>query len=127
MPRILFVASMILTCTESISASEPDFARDVRPILAQYCFKCHGPDDKARKADLRLDVRQTAIDAGVIVPGKPNESELIARIFATEHDKVMPPISTKTSSFKRAPLAKNRFCEARSPPLTPCTNRTGPS
>jgi hypothetical protein len=78
-------------------AAEPDFARDVRPILAQFCFKCHGPDDKARKADLRLDVRQAAIDAGVIVPGKPDESELISRICATEPKKVMPPISTKTS------------------------------
>ncbi len=116
MPRILFVASMILTCTRSLAASEPDFARDVRPILAQYCFKCHGPDDKARKADLRLDVRQSAIDAGVIVPGKPNDSELIARIFATEHDKVMPPISTKTSlqehqkQILRSWIATRRRC-----------------
>ena len=77
-------------------AAEPDFARDVRPILAQFCFKCHGPDEKARKAELRLDDRQRAIDHGAFVPGKPEESELVERVFATEADKVMPPPSTKT-------------------------------
>ena len=79
------------------TAAEPDFARDVRPILAQFCFKCHGPDEKARKAELRLDDRQQALEHGAFVPGKPADSELVERVFATEADKVMPPPSTKTA------------------------------
>ena len=78
-------------------AAGPDFARDVRPILAQFCFKCHGPDEKARKADLRLDDRKVALDLGVIVPGKPDESELVRRICASEASKIMPPTATKTA------------------------------
>jgi hypothetical protein len=82
----------------------PDFARDVRPILARYCFKCHGPDDKARKARLRLDDRATAVKRGAITPGKPDDSELVARVFASEPTEVMPPPATKltlTDSQKR--------------------------
>jgi hypothetical protein len=60
-----------------------DFNRDVRPILSNNCFACHGPDDKARKADLRLDLRDAAIKAEAFVPGKPVESELVRRITST--------------------------------------------
>jgi Protein of unknown function (DUF1553)/Protein of unknown function (DUF1549)/Concanavalin A-like lectin/glucanases superfamily/Planctomycete cytochrome C len=67
------------------------FNRDVRPILAENCFPCHGPDSAARKADLRLDRRDDALQAEVFVPGKPDESELVARIFAADAGKVMPP------------------------------------
>jgi hypothetical protein len=73
----------------------PDFAREVRPILAKNCFKCHGPDEKTRKAKLRLDV--PGAPSGVVVPGKPGESELIARIFSDDPDTVMPPPSTKVT------------------------------
>src|SRR5262249_24784394 len=79
--------------------AEDLFTARIRPILARNCFKCHGPDDKARKAKLRLDLRETAIKPGrgkrrAIVPGKPDQSELIARINADEDD-VMPPPATK--------------------------------
>src|SRR4051812_24468582 len=79
--------------------SAPDFSAAVRPILARHCFKCHGPDDKARKAKLRLDTRTGALGPArsggrVIVPGKPEESELIARIFAQD-ETVMPPSHTR--------------------------------
>lgn len=77
-------------------ADEPDFTKQVRPILAQYCFKCHGPDERSRKADLRLDVEGVAHQLA-IKPGQPDQSELIRRIFAKEPAKVMPPPSTKTS------------------------------
>src|SRR5205823_1034404 len=75
------------------AADGPDFNREVRPILAAHCFKCHGPDDKARKAKLRLDHRDGALK--VLVPGKPDESELVRRIFAADESEVMPPPHVK--------------------------------
>jgi hypothetical protein len=66
------------------------FDRDIRPILSDNCFFCHGPDKKQRKASLRLDDRDVAVKKGAIVPGKPDDSELVARILATD-DNVMPP------------------------------------
>lgn len=68
-----------------------EYNRDIRPLLSDHCFKCHGPDSAARKADLRLDVRDAAIAANAIVPGKPDESELIRRLFTADPDEVMPP------------------------------------
>src|SRR5438876_2664289 len=78
----------------------PDFTLDVRPILSRNCFKCHGPDDAARKSKLRLDVRDVATrpaksGATAVVPGKPAESELVRRISSTDEDELMPPPSTK--------------------------------
>src|SRR5256712_2866779 len=71
--------------------AQPQYNRDIRPILAENCFACHGPDSAARKANLRLDIRDEAVKASAIVPGKANESLLVERIFATEADKRMPP------------------------------------
>ena len=62
------------------AAAAIEYNRDIRPILSENCFACHGPDSAARKAELRLDRRDAAVEAGAIVPGKPDESELIARI-----------------------------------------------
>ncbi len=71
-----------------------DFNRDVRPILSNNCYQCHGPDEKVRKARLRLDTRAGATAASV-VPGKPDASELIVRLTATPDDEsVMPPVKT---------------------------------
>ena len=68
-----------------------DFDRDVRPILSDSCFTCHGPDPKARKAKLRLDTRDGAT-AAAVVPGKPEASELVLRLTAPPDDpSVMPP------------------------------------
>ncbi len=67
-----------------------DYNFQIRPLLADRCFLCHGPDPKARKAKLRLDDPQVALDRGAIVPGKPDESEVIRRITA-EGSKHMPP------------------------------------
>jgi len=82
-------------------AAAPDFAREVRPILSNRCFKCHGPDDGHREAGLRLDLREAAVeelDSGdrAIVPGHPDDSELLARITSDDPDLVMPPPHTKT-------------------------------
>ena len=84
----------------ALAADVPDFTREVRPILSRYCFKCHGPDDKARKAELRLDGREFALAAAesgerAVVPGKPDESELVKRIFSHDAEEVMPPASAK--------------------------------
>src|SRR5687768_18212885 len=72
-------------------AAKLQYNRDVRPILAENCFACHGPDSAARKADLRLDQRQVAVDATAIVPGKPDESELLRRVLSIDADEMMPP------------------------------------
>jgi hypothetical protein len=76
-------------------ADGPDFNKQVRPILARYCFKCHGPDKTTRKARLRLDVEADA-HKEVIVPGQPEKSELVHRILAKDAADIMPPPSTKT-------------------------------
>lgn len=77
-----------------------EFLRDVRPILSSHCFKCHGPDEKARKGGLRLDVREDATKPAksgkpAFVPGRPAESELVRRLETADEDDVMPPASTK--------------------------------
>jgi len=71
------------------------FARDVLPVLSDNCFHCHGPDEKARKARLRLDTKEGAFrvsdDVAVIVPGKSDSSELVRRILSDDPDEQMPP------------------------------------
>jgi hypothetical protein len=93
--RLSFCVPLLLVCAARAPAVEPDFAREVRPILARFCFKCHGPDAKARKAGLRLDARSVAIKRGAISPGKPGDSELVSRVFADEPEQRMPPPATK--------------------------------
>lgn len=69
----------------------PDFQREVRPILSDHCFACHGPDAGQRKAGLRLDVADVAVTAGLIVPGQPLESELFQRLISHDGERQMPP------------------------------------
>src|SRR3954453_5967767 len=81
-----------------------DFDRDIRPILSDKCYFCHGPDEKARKAKLRLDMKdgpqgayRVKDDVVVIVPGKSGDSELIRRIVTDDvEDKMPPPKSNRT-------------------------------
>lgn len=104
LPRFLACLACWNVLATGGGAVEPsgkiDFTRDVRPILAGTCFKCHGPDAKARKGKLRLDGRESALKGGrsgqpAIVPGKPNESEAIRRLFAEADSERMPPPSAK--------------------------------
>src|SRR5579885_2850814 len=95
-----FSLILVLAAAPWAAAGPVDYTRDVRPILSQHCFKCHGPDDNARKANLRLDRRPA--DMGMaksgeptIVPGKPDASELVRRIVSDDQSEVMPPPSTK--------------------------------
>ncbi len=72
------------------------FNREIRPILSENCFRCHGPDEKKRKSGLRLDLREEALrpaksGARAIVPGKTEESELVKRISSTDVEEAMPP------------------------------------
>lgn len=80
--------------TSTALCQEPttvDFRRDVLPILSENCFACHGFDEKAREADLRLDVADPSDDATAIVAGKPEDSELMNRILSIDPDLIMPP------------------------------------
>ena len=74
-----------------VRAAEIDFNRDVRPILSDRCFLCHGPDPANRQADLRLDDRSSAVASGTIVPGDSAASELFARISQSDPALLMPP------------------------------------
>src|SRR3954447_6340379 len=89
------VASACASDWAAETASSVNFARDVRPILANNCFHCHGPDAAERKADLRLDIWESAgklHGAQAVIDGKkPAESELIKRITSVDPDEHMPP------------------------------------
>src|SRR5262245_47102271 len=81
------------------SDAKIDFDRQVRPILSENCFACHGPDDKARKAKLRLDTKAGAFarlrgGGSAIVAGKPAESELFRRVSSADADERMPPVKS---------------------------------
>ncbi len=89
-----------LASNSSTSAVKVDFTREVRPILASHCFKCHGQDEGSRKAKLRLDVREDALKPAKseelpIVPGQPDKSEAVRRIFTDNEDDLMPPPGAK--------------------------------
>ena len=80
-------------------SSAPDFNQDIRPILSENCYACHGPDEKARKAKLRLDVKADALKplkSGdfAIVPGASEKSKLIDRVTTKDQDDVMPSVKT---------------------------------
>jgi hypothetical protein len=94
---IPFAVLTLLWASAAATALGPDFNREVRPILSQHCFKCHGPDDGQRQAGLRLDQRAFAtakLPDGdrAVVPGHIEKSELVKRIFATG-PLIMPPAS----------------------------------
>jgi hypothetical protein len=104
MPRFMtlrkLVRLLLLTGATTALATEPvDFNFQIRPLLSDRCFNCHGPDPSSRKARLRLDtlegLRKELPDGGAVVkPGQPDQSELIRRIFAESEDDVMPPPET---------------------------------
>src|SRR5262245_31382596 len=97
--RLRFVLLLGMMAAATLSAADKPrtvrFDRDVRPILSEFCFPCHGTDANKRKAKLRLDIPHGTTDATIIVPGKPDESKLVARIFTKNEDDVMPPAESK--------------------------------
>jgi hypothetical protein len=111
--RSLCLSLPLLLCSTTLLRAEPDlFNSQVRPILSRHCFKCHGPDDKARKAKLRLDVRAEAVRRA-IVPGKPDQSRLLRRVRSTDPDEVMPPPSTKNPLTAEEKRVLERWIAAR--------------
>lgn len=97
--RSALLALAVTAITGAASAQKVDFQRDIRPILNENCFACHGFDEHARKADLRLDTAESAHAEreGVVAfqPGKPDESEAWSRIVSDEPDLRMPPPRSK--------------------------------
>lgn len=84
-------------CLANVSAEDSvRFNRDIRPILSENCFHCHGPDEKGREADLRLDTEDAAHE-WAIVPGNADDSEVLARILSDDPDLKMPPPNSSRS------------------------------
>lgn len=110
---IVGIIGLALSAPMSFAQSPPpvDFNRDIRPILSENCYACHGPDEAKRKADLQLDTQEglfsTPDEATIVVPGKPGDSALFQRITTEEKDDVMPPSKTgKTLKVEQIALIK---------------------
>ncbi len=122
------------------ASSDPaavDFNRDIRPILSENCFYCHGQDPSHRKADLRLDQREGALSEKAFIPGDPSGSELIKRLFSSDPEEQMPPPDSHRSV---TPAQKEKLKQwiaagavydphwtftAPSRPVLPSTSRSG--
>jgi hypothetical protein len=110
--QLLVALLTVLIPTSVLLAAGPpkvDFNFHIRPLLSDRCFKCHGPDEKARKAKMRLDTREGALKEledgwAIIKPGDPEKSELMRRIFATDEHDVMPP---PKSNLRLSPAEKD--------------------
>ncbi|MFN7806793.1 MAG: DUF1549 domain-containing protein, partial [Planctomycetaceae bacterium] len=121
LPLALFVALLGRIESRNDAAEPPiEFNRDIRPILSDNCFACHGPDARKRQAGLRLDVEseaRQALESGTraVVPGHSDQSELVARIISREASEVMPPPETgKTLTPAQIDLLK-RWIDAGAP------------
>jgi len=124
MPRQRFSLSSLLsiflllsTWSRGAAPAPVDFDRDIRPILSENCFHCHGPDEKHREAKLRLDTHEGALaktedGIAVVAPGQPDASELITRIFSKDRDEVMPtPKSNRSLTDAEKNLLKRWITE----------------
>src|SRR5262245_1627732 len=95
--KLILTVGLLLACNTQVLAEEPrvEFNRDVRPILSDFCFTCHGPDSARRKGELRLDRQEDAFedrgDYAAIVPKHPEKSEIIRRLSAADEADRMPP------------------------------------
>ena len=121
MPRSSLPSGIVflfgLTALLPVAKATVDFNREIRPILSENCFYCHGQDPNHRKGNLRLDLREGALkpaESGeiAIVPGKVADSSLVAHICSTEKDEQMPPAnSNRTLSDKQRELVKRWIAE----------------
>ena len=104
MNRQLLLCALLLAPLPALAADAPTYNRDVRPILSDKCFACHGPDSAKRKANLRLDQRESALEHGAIIPGDVSKSELIKRIVSHDENEKMPPPEAKLEPLKAAEI-----------------------
>lgn len=96
MKDIILITIVLLGVTgDTCQAADIEFSRDIRPLLSDKCFRCHGPDAENRKGDLRLDVRSDAVTAGAINLDNPESSALLNRITSDDPNLRMPPPSTE--------------------------------
>ncbi|MBI2480334.1 MAG: DUF1549 domain-containing protein, partial [Planctomycetia bacterium] len=102
--RVVLALLFALASHSALGAEPLEYNRDIRPILADNCFRCHGADSASRKADLRLDQRASAIDSGALTPGQPEESELLRRILSDDPDEMMPPPETRQTLSEQQKL-----------------------
>ena len=105
-----FFRILLITCLISpVAAAEVDFSRDIRPLLSDRCFKCHGYDDETREAELGLHLFPEATrDLGgyqAIKPGHPEESEILTRLTSDDPDEVMPPAVANKPRFSEEEVA----------------------
>jgi hypothetical protein len=107
LPMLALWAMIFAVGSHAFAAGNLTYNGDVRPILSDRCFTCHGPDSAARQAELRLD-REDDAHAIAIIPGAANESELIARVTSDDPDLVMPPPDSKRSRLTTAEIATLR-------------------
>ena len=114
-PKLFLLAAitwLMTATTGNVLGAEVRFNRDILPILAENCFACHGFDSGSREADLRLDTPDGPLSgedgSGVVVPGDPDASELVSRIYESDPDVVMPPPETgkKLSEAERSLLRR---------------------
>lgn len=108
---VLHVSVIDIRSAEAPLPAKIEFNRDVRPILSDNCFYCHGPDKNHRKAKMRLDVREEALAKEAFVPGKANESELIKRLLTTDEEELMPPPDTHKKLSARNKEVLKRWIE----------------
>ena len=97
-----YLAALLIAGNGALAAvadDPPRYNRDVRPILTEHCFACHGPDAAQRQADLRLDNREAALAAGALDPQEWSASELLARIESTDPDLVMPVVPASSEEM----------------------------
>lgn len=105
---LLALVAFAISGSAALAEEPVRFNRDIRPILSGSCVYCHGPDDKHRKADLRLDTREGALaehdGVRAIVPGDPGKSELLNRILSHDKEEVMPPPAAKKPRLTEAEI-----------------------
>src|SRR6476620_5959702 len=130
-----FTCFIFLAVTLAAGAeSRVEFNRDVRPILSDKCFFCHGPDPAHRDGKLRLDIREDAVKAGAIVPGDVVKSTLLERVFHMDPDELMPPPKSKRTLTDAQKQTLKRWIEQGAeyqnhwsfiPPKMPALNGAG--
>lgn len=95
LPVVLILVPGAIPFHQAVAQETVDFNRDVRPILSENCFFCHGQDEQQRQAGLRLDQAKGALESGAVVPHDPDASSLIERIESDDPDQVMPPADSR--------------------------------